>query len=113
MQFICKKLEESKKMAAPKKRKSEVLQEVRKILSPLEKEKIDTKLALSARIADAVQQRYAKKGDFAEAVGVQNGLVSRWLSGSHNFTVDTLVEIEHILDIQLLNREPFLSDRQF
>jgi hypothetical protein len=30
-------------------------------------------------------------------------IVTKWLSGTHNFTVDTLVELGNALDINLLN----------
>lgn len=33
-------------------------------------------------------------------------LVSKWLSGTHNFTIDTLTDIQRVLGIRLLDVEP-------
>lgn len=72
--------------------------------STAERAQIKTKLALSAQIGDAVAEKYSSKGAFAQAMGVSAGLVARWLSGSHNFTVDMLVQLEQKLDIRLVSR---------
>jgi hypothetical protein len=38
------------------------------------------------------------------AVGKDNpSIITKWLSGTHNFTVDTLIELQHALDITLLD----------
>ncbi len=42
---------------------------------------------------------------FAESMNKPISLISRWMSGTHNFTVDTLVDIQRILGISLLNVE--------
>ena len=36
-------------------------------------------------------------------------LVTKWLSGTHNFTVDTLIELEHVLEIDLFHLDPIAS----
>jgi len=94
-------------MALPRKFKSTAILRLREQSTPQETDKLDAKLALSARIADEIEQKFDSKGAFAEAMGVSQGLVSRWISGSHNFTVDTLVEIEQVLKIRLINRGDF------
>ena len=38
---------------------------------------------------------------FAEKVGKLPSEVTKWLSGTHNFTVDTLCEIATVLDVNL------------
>lgn len=35
-------------------------------------------------------------------IGVTKGLVSRWFSGNHNFTIETLFKIEKALKINIL-----------
>jgi transcriptional regulator with XRE-family HTH domain len=40
---------------------------------------------------------------FAESMGKPISLISRWMSGTHNFTVDTLVDIQRVLGISLLD----------
>ena len=33
--------------------------------------------------------------------------LEKWLSGTHDFTVSELVELETVLDFELINRESF------
>jgi transcriptional regulator with XRE-family HTH domain len=42
---------------------------------------------------------------FAESMGKPISLISRWMSGTHNFTVDTLIDIQRVLSISLLDVE--------
>ncbi len=64
-----------------------------------------TKMQLAAKIYAAMQAQNKSKGAFAEQLNVSPSLVTKWLSGQHNFTVDTLVKIERLLQIELLNAE--------
>ena len=40
--------------------------------------------------------------EFAFMMGKKPSEITRWLSGTHNFTTETLWEIERVLNIQLL-----------
>jgi ribosome-binding protein aMBF1 (putative translation factor) len=64
-----------------------------------------TKMRLAAKIYEAMQVQNMGKSIFAEHLNVSPSLVTKWLSGQHNFTVDTLVRIERILHIELLSAE--------
>jgi len=73
-------------------------------IDPLDQEKVDAKMMLAAKIADAMKARKWKKQDLLRAVGKDNpSIITKWLSGTHNFTVDTLIELQHALDIKLLD----------
>ncbi len=75
-------------------------------ITPLEQAKTNSKMILASRIADAMQIKNWKNKDLLNAVGKESpSLVTKWLSGTHNFTVDTLVELEKALNISLLNLE--------
>lgn len=60
-------------------------------------------LCLSKKIADAMAGTGLSRQDFAKRMHVQPSIITRWLSGHHNFTVATLFEIEDALQIQLLD----------
>ena len=53
------------------------------------------------------------KIDLAKKFGKSPSEITKWLSGNHNFTVDTLIEIERVLDIKLLAPEEKISNRNF
>jgi transcriptional regulator with XRE-family HTH domain len=73
-------------------------------IDPLDQGKADAKMMLAAKIADAMKAKKWKKQDLLRAVGKDNpSIITKWLSGTHNFTVDTLIELQHALDITLLD----------
>jgi transcriptional regulator with XRE-family HTH domain len=75
-------------------------------ITPSEQAKTDAKMIIAAKIADALKAKGWKHADLLNALGKKNpSVVTKWLSGTHNFTVDTLVELECVLDISLLNIE--------
>ena len=73
-------------------------------ITPLEQEMTDAKMLLAVRIADAMEARNWKNKDLLKAIGRDNpSVITKWLSGTHNFTTETLVEIGSALGISLLN----------
>lgn len=75
-------------------------------ISPAEQEKTDAKMLLAARIDDAMKAKGWRNIDLMKAMGKKNpSEVTRWLSGTHNFTTETLVELQQVLGIKLLQLE--------
>lgn len=58
---------------------------------------------LTSRIIDGMKANNLNKGQFASKMNVQPSIITRWLSGHHNFTIETLIKIEQNLSIKLLN----------
>jgi hypothetical protein len=86
--------------------KSPLFEEILNNISEVEAKKIETKMLLAAKIADAMQKKGWNKTDLLKAVGKSNpSIVTKWLSGTHNFTSDTLVEIGVALGINLMHLE--------
>ena len=65
-------------------------------------ETISKQMALAVRIDEAVKAKGWSKKEFAKQMGKKPPEISRWLSGCHNFTTDTLWKIEEVLEIQLI-----------
>ena len=65
----------------------------------------EKRMLLAARIDDAIKIKGWRKQDFAKAIGKKPSEISKWLRGTHNFTADTLFDIERILDIHLFKLE--------
>ena len=62
------------------------------------------KLAIiSDRIKQSLIHHKLKKSDLAKLMNVQPSIITRWLSGNHNFTIDTLFKIESVLDIKIFD----------
>lgn len=60
------------------------------------------RMDLAARIDKAIKMKGWIQKQFADAMHKKPSETSRWLGGTHNFTTDTLWQIEQVLDIQLL-----------
>lgn len=65
---------------------------------------VANRMFLAARINDAIKSKNWTQKQFAEAMGKKPSEISRWLSGTHNFTTDTLWHIEQVLNIRLLTQ---------
>lgn len=82
-----------------RKHRSPILKKLLEEIPPLEKEKVRVKMLLAAKIADAIEHHGLNKLQFSQKMGVRPSLVTKWLSGTHNFTEDTLTTICWTLDI--------------
>ena len=81
---------------------SPIIDELLKEISPEELERTEKRMLLAARINDAIKAKGWKRKDFAEVLKKTPSEISKWLSGTHNFTSDTLFDIERVLSIKLL-----------
>ena len=89
-------------------RRSKVLEERRKRVNP----EIRDTVALSFRIVDRIHDILVEKGlkqkDLALKLGKSEAEISKWMRGTHNFTIETLVSIENALEapvIQVYHQE--------
>lgn len=84
---------------------SSLIDELLKGISPEEQERTDKRMLLAARIDDGIKAKGWKKKDFAMAMSKTPSEITKWLSGTHNFTADTLFDIERVLEINLFQKE--------
>ncbi|MBK8922648.1 MAG: helix-turn-helix transcriptional regulator [Saprospirales bacterium] len=62
-------------------------------------------MMLAAKIEDAMTAKNIGKKQLAEMMGQRPSVITKWLSGKHNFTVDTLTDIQRVLGVRLLALE--------
>ena len=93
-------------MNRAKKHSSPLIKELKSKIPPNMKESIERRMSLAARIDDVLQARGLTNQEFAFMMGKKPSEISRWLSGTHNFTTETLWDIERVLNIQLLVSSP-------
>lgn len=87
-------------MKIPRKVDSPRLEELMKNTSPLIVMECAVKMKLSAKLDDMIKARGWNKSEFAEKMNKQPSEITKWLSGGHNFTIDTLCEIAVALGVQ-------------
>jgi len=68
-----------------------------------EYKRTEKRMMMAARIDEAKRAKGWKNKDLAKALGKNPSEISKYLSGTHNFTIDTLSDLEEVLGIQLLN----------
>ena len=83
-------------------KRSKILQERRNQVTP----EIRESVALSFQIVDRIHEILVAKGlkqkDLAILLGKSEAEISKWMRGTHNFTIDTLVSIEKALNAPIL-----------
>lgn len=94
----------------PKTYNSLILESLIETISKEELEKKENKLQLAIKIADAIEASGLKKYEFAKKINKNNSVIDKWLSGTHNFTVETLFFLQNELGIKLLDLEPNQKD---
>jgi ribosome-binding protein aMBF1 (putative translation factor) len=94
-----------RKFAKVEKFSDDVLDDLLEQITPDEQEATDYKMRLAAKIDKALETKGWNGLQFAKAMDKKPSEISKWLSGKHNFTVDTLRVIEKKLGITLLNLE--------
>lgn len=79
------------------------LEKILEEITPIEQAQTDARMQIAYLIANAMKDKGWKAKDLMQALGRNTpSLVTKWLSGTHNFTVDTLVELEEVLNIEIL-----------
>ncbi|WP_440671788.1 helix-turn-helix domain-containing protein [Chitinophaga sp. 22321] len=68
-------------------------------ISALEAMQLKTKMSLAARLDDLLKAKGLGKSEFAEIVKKNPSEITKWLSGTQNFTLDILVEIAVALGV--------------
>ncbi len=58
--------------------------------------KVKNRMKLAVKIADALKKQNMSQNELAEKLAKRTSEISEWLSGTYNFTHDTLVDIELI-----------------
>jgi transcriptional regulator with XRE-family HTH domain len=84
--------------------KKSILNEMVDEIDPIELDQVKHKMMLAAAIEDAMKAKGWRKQDLMKAMQIKSpSILSRWFSGTHNFTVDTLVAIQHVLEISIFD----------
>ena len=71
---------------------------------PVVVRRIETRMLVAKMLHDYLGIRGISQQDLAGKMGKQPSEVSKWLSGNHNFTIDTLSDIGYYLDTDFLIR---------
>lgn len=66
---------------------------------------VEWSMLVSDKIAGILERRSLTQKDFAKSIGRSEAEVSRWLGGTHNFTLSTLAKISSSLGEDVIRVE--------
>lgn len=78
-------------------RKSSIIEERRRKVNPEARRMVDLSFRIVDRIHEILKEKGLKQKDLALRLGKKESEISKWMRGTHNFTIDTLVSIENVL----------------
>ncbi|MFA7116608.1 MAG: helix-turn-helix transcriptional regulator [Bacteroidales bacterium] len=71
---------------------------------------IEKNLAIVDKVHIALKDKGWTKAKFAELMGKNPSEVSKWLSGTHNLTLKSIIKMEVVLGMDLIYAEPITED---
>lgn len=80
-------------------------------LDPAEENRIKNQMLVAKMIRDYLISQNITQQEFARMMRKKSSEISEWLSGHHNFTIDTLSDISHILGTDFLFYEDKTMER--
>ena len=70
-----------------------------------EYKRAEKKMEVAALIYSTIQAKGMSQKEFAKLMGKKPSEISKWLSGTHNLTLDTISDIEDVLNIKIIQTE--------
>lgn len=74
-----------------------IIEERRRKVNPEARRMVDLSFRIVDRIHEILKEKGLKQKDLALRLGKNESEISKWMRGTHNFTIDTLVSIENVL----------------
>ena len=84
----------------------------RRQVNPEIRESVDLSFQIVDRIHEILVEKGLKQKDLALLLGKKEAEMSKWMRGTHNFTIDTLVTIERALQapiLQVIHQEEMMA----
>ena len=85
-----------------KQHKSSIIEARRMHVNPLVRQRVDLSFQIVDRIHEILTSKGLKQKDLALLLGKKEAEISKWMRGTHNFTIDTIVSIEQALGAPIL-----------
>ena len=80
-----------------------IIEQRRKSVNPETRRAVDFSFLIVDRIHESLERKGLRQKDLAMRLGKKEPEISKWMRGTHNFTIDTLISIENALG------EPIIS----
>lgn len=97
-------------------KRSNIIEARRKHVNPLARQNIDLSFQIVDRIHEILVAKGLKQKDLAMKLDKKEAEISKWMRGTHNFTIDTLVTIEKALGapiLKVVHQEEIINSYEF
>ena len=84
-------------------KRSSIIEERRRKVNPEVRRMVNLSFDIADRIHDILKEKGLSQKDLAFRLGKKESEISKWMQGTHNFTIETLVSIENALDEPIIN----------
>lgn len=83
-------------------KRSSIIEARRANVSPEVRRRVDLSFLIVDRIHGILEEKGLKQKDLANMLGKKESEISKWMRGTHNFTIETITAIENVLNVQIL-----------
>lgn len=83
-------------------KRSSIIEARRATVSVETRRRVDLSFLIVDRIHAVLEQRGLRQKDLAFMLGKKESEISKWMRGTHNFTIDTISQIEKVLGEPIL-----------
>lgn len=83
-------------------KRSSILEARRAKVSPDARRRVDLSFMIVDRIHSILVEKGLKQKDLANLLGKKESEISKWMRGTHNFTIETIISIENVLGMPIL-----------
>lgn len=83
-------------------KRSSIIEARRAKVSPEVKRRVEMSFQIVDRIHAILEDKGLKQKDLANLLGKKESEISKWMRGTHNFTIETISSIENALGVPIL-----------
>ena len=83
-------------------KRSSIIEVRRAKVSPEVRRRVDLSFLIVDRIQGILEEKGLKQKDLANMLGKKESEISKWMRGTHNFTIETISSIENVLNVPIL-----------
>ncbi len=83
-------------------KRSSIIEARRAKVSPEVRRRVDLSFLVVDRIHTILEERGLRQKDLASMLDKNESEISKWMRGTHNFTIETISQIENVLGVHIL-----------
>ncbi|MEI6348158.1 MAG: helix-turn-helix transcriptional regulator [Bacteroidota bacterium] len=84
-------------------KRNSLIEKIRNEITEDIKREVDLSFEISDRISEILAKQNKTQRDLAKSLHKSEAEVSKWMHGTHNFTINTIAKIEMVLGEKILN----------